>query len=157
MPLTRTSCIHFVENAIKDVTCRYSAKFMSKTRKLRIDREWWAQTLHPYETKERKRDNLEDTELKMNLMQQPFPTTIGEFKNHPLYVLEGDLLKFEAIYPESPAVLGYFRNKAIYSRDCVHIVRVIWTFLCLGLVTCLCDINCKKTMFDKPLGRERPV
>eukprot|EP00795_Rhopilema_esculentum_P002440 gene2441-18094_t len=111
------------ENAIKDVTCRYSAKFMSKTRKLRIDREWWAQTLHPYETKERKRDNLEDTELKMNLMQQPFPTTIGEFKNHPLYVLEGDLLKFEAIYPESPAVLGYFRNKAIYSRDCVHILH----------------------------------
>ena len=106
---------------------------MSKTRKLRVDREWWAQTLHPYETKQKKLDTEEDTQLRMALMQQPFPKTMNEFKNHPLYVLEGDLLKFEAIYPEQPAVLGYFRSKAIYSRDCVHIVSFIFISFCWPL------------------------
>jgi len=111
------------QNAIKDVTCRYASKFMSKTRRLRIDREWWSHTLEPYETKRKKFDEEENLQLKMSLMQQPFPSTLSEFKNHPLYVLEGDLLKFEAIYPEQPAVLGYFRKKAIYSRECVHILH----------------------------------
>ena len=59
------------------------------------------------------------------VLQQPFPASLGEFKNHPLYVLEEHLLKFEAIYPKSAAILGYFRKKPIYSRDCVHIVSTI--------------------------------
>lgn len=106
---------------------------MSKTRKLRINREWWAATLKPYETREKKLEKEEDSQLTMGLMQQPFPTTIGEFKNHPLYVLEGDMLKFEAIYPEQPAVLGYFRNKAIYSRECVHVVSFILNLVFIAM------------------------
>ena len=125
------NCKSSSEHAIKDVTCRYASKFMSKTRKLRIDREWWAQTLHPYETRQKKLDTEEDTQLRVFLMQQPFPSTLSEFKNHPLYVLEGDLLKFEALYPEQPAVLGYFRNKAIYSRECIHIV----SYMCIAFLT----------------------
>ena len=61
--------VFFSDNAIKDVTCRYATKFMSKTRKLRIDREWWAETLQPYETNQKKLEELEDTELRMNLMK----------------------------------------------------------------------------------------
>eukprot|EP00794_Sanderia_malayensis_P006145 gene6145-6851_t len=112
-----------MKKCIKDVTCRYAANFLTKTRKLRVDREWWAETLKPYETGNKKLEELEDTDFHMELMKRPFPATIAEFKNHPLYVVEGDLLKFEAIYPESPAILGYVRGKAIYSRECVHILH----------------------------------
>lgn len=43
--------VSFQENAVKDVTNRYASSWMSKTRKLRIDTEWWEGTLHPYRSK----------------------------------------------------------------------------------------------------------
>ena len=43
--------VSFQENAVKDVTNRYASSWMSKTRKLRIDTEWWEDTLHPYRSK----------------------------------------------------------------------------------------------------------
>ena len=41
----------FLENAIKDVTNRYASSWMSKTRKLRIDDDWWEETLRPYKSR----------------------------------------------------------------------------------------------------------
>ena len=41
----------FLENAIKDVTNRYASSWMSKTRKLRIDSDWWEDTLQPYKSR----------------------------------------------------------------------------------------------------------
>ncbi|CAE1305159.1 XPC [Acanthosepion pharaonis] len=55
-----------------------------------------------------------------NLLKQPLPKTISEYKNHPLYVLKRHLLKFEAIYPNSAVPLGYLKNEPIYARECVH-------------------------------------
>lgn len=49
-------------------------------------------------------------------LDQPLPTSIGIYKNHPLYALKRHLLKFQAIYPESAAILGYCRGEAVYSR-----------------------------------------
>ena len=49
-------------------------------------------------------------------LDQPLPTVIGTYKNHPLYALKRHLLKFEAIYPETAAILGYCRGEAVYSR-----------------------------------------
>ena len=43
--------VSFQENAVKDVTNRYASSWMSKTRKLRIDTEWWEDTLYPYRSK----------------------------------------------------------------------------------------------------------
>lgn len=77
------------------------------------------------------------------ILQQPFPASLGEFKNHPLYVLEEHLLKFEAIYPKSAAILGYIRKKPIYSRDCVHVVSTIAEILKFLLST--------KTVLQKSL------
>ncbi len=119
---------------------------MTQTRKLRIDREWWAETLKPFETKNKKIEELEDTELHMELLKRPFPKTKAEFKGHPLYVLEGDLLKFEAIYPESAAILGYVGEKsskqAIYSRECVHIVSFLNLYYFQSFIlSCYCINN----------------
>jgi len=45
------SFVCFSENAIKDVTNRYASSWMSKTRKLRIDSDWWDDTLQPYKSR----------------------------------------------------------------------------------------------------------
>lgn len=108
------------KNAIKDVTNRYASSWMSKTRKLRIDSDWWEDTLQPYKSRNKKMDQLEDSLLEDQLLEKPLPTSITEFKNHPLYVLKRHLLKFEAIYPETAAILGYCRGEAVYSRECLH-------------------------------------
>ncbi|XP_040214815.1 DNA repair protein complementing XP-C cells isoform X2 [Rana temporaria] len=63
------------------------------------------------------------------LLDKPLPTSITEYKNHPLYALKRHLLKYEAIYPESAAVLGYCRGEAVYSRSCVQTLHSKDTWL----------------------------
>jgi len=46
-----------------------------------------------------------------------------EFKNHLLYVLRDDLLKFAAIYPPDAPPLGFVKGKPIYGRECVHVLH----------------------------------
>ncbi|XP_053810176.1 DNA repair protein complementing XP-C cells isoform X2 [Vidua chalybeata] len=68
-------------------------------------------------------------EFQVKLQDQPLPTAIGEYKNHPLYALKRHLLKYQAIYPESAAILGYCRGEAVYSRDCIHTLHSRDTWL----------------------------
>ncbi|XP_075039788.1 DNA repair protein complementing XP-C cells isoform X2 [Mixophyes fleayi] len=105
---------------VKDVTQRYDPEWMTGTRKRRVDPEWWQETLRPYRSTGPKREDREDVELEAKLLDQPLPTSITEYKNHPLYALKRHLLKYEALYPESAAILGYCRGEAVYSRSCIH-------------------------------------
>ncbi|XP_075369957.1 DNA repair protein complementing XP-C cells isoform X2 [Mycteria americana] len=79
----------------------------------------------------RRRSSLgsQKSKFQVKLQDQPLPTAIGEYKNHPLYALKRHLLKYQAIYPESAAVLGYCRGEAVYSRDCVHTLHSKDTWL----------------------------
>lgn len=54
---------------------------------------------------------------------------VFRFKNHPLYALKRHLLKYEAIYPPEPPILGYIREEAIYPRDCVFVLHTRETWL----------------------------
>ncbi|KAL7052141.1 hypothetical protein ACKWTF_004785 [Chironomus riparius] len=58
-------------------------------------------------------------QLKLNDFLPSWFFAFVKFKNHPLYVLKRHLLKFQAIYPPEPPILGYIREEAIYPRDCV--------------------------------------
>jgi len=51
-------------NKIKDVTCRYASKWLSYNRKLRPDRDWWSETLTPFEPPHDVIHNSEDAQLK---------------------------------------------------------------------------------------------
>uniref|UniRef100_A0A8B9QK66 p125 n=1 Tax=Apteryx owenii TaxID=8824 RepID=A0A8B9QK66_APTOW len=117
------------DGSVKDVTQRYDPVWMTATRKSRVDSEWWENTLQPYKTPFVERDRKEEREFQVKLQDQPLPTAIGEYKNHPLYALKRHLLKYEAIYPESAAILGYCRGEAVYSRDCVHTLHSKDTWL----------------------------
>lgn len=74
------------------------------------------------------RDIKEDREMQQMHLDKPLPTSIGEFKNHPLYALKRHLLKFEGIYPPEAATVGFIREEAIYPRDCVFTMhsREVW-------------------------------
>ncbi|XP_054071852.1 DNA repair protein complementing XP-C cells isoform X1 [Rissa tridactyla] len=117
------------DGSVRDVTQRYDPVWMTTTRKSRVDPEWWEDTLQPYKSPYVERDKKEENEFQVKLQDQPLPTAIGEYKNHPLYALKRHLLKYEAIYPESAAVLGYCRGEAVYSRDCVHTLHSKDTWL----------------------------
>lgn len=117
------------EGYLKDVTQRYASGWMSGTQKVRVDSEWWSETLAPYRTTNHARDKAEDAQLQSFLERRPFPTSVAEFKSHPLYALKRHLLKFEAIYPESAVPLGYIKGEAIYARECVHTLHSRETWL----------------------------
>ncbi|XP_043831988.1 DNA repair protein complementing XP-C cells [Dromiciops gliroides] len=117
------------DGCARDITQRYDPAWMTATRKCRVDSEWWAETLRPYQSPFGARENKEEMEFQAKLQSQPLPTAIGMYKNHPLYALKRHLLKYEAIYPETAAVLGYCRGEAVYSRDCVHTLHSRDTWL----------------------------
>ncbi|EMP35597.1 DNA repair protein complementing XP-C cells [Chelonia mydas] len=114
---------------VKDVTQRYDPAWMTSTRKCRVDPQWWEDTLEPYRSPFVEREKKEEREFLVKLQDQPLPTAIGEYKNHPLYALKRHILKYEAIYPETAAILGYCRGEAVYSRDCVHTLHSRDTWL----------------------------
>ncbi|KAM8930517.1 DNA repair protein complementing XP-C cells [Pelodytes ibericus] len=113
----------------KDITRRYDAEWMTGTRKRRVDQDWWEETLMPYKSPNAEREEKEDVEFEAKLLDQPLPTSITEYKNHPLYVLKRHLLKYESIYPETSTILGYCRGEAVYARSCVHTLHSRDTWL----------------------------
>ncbi|KAM4021408.1 DNA repair protein complementing XP-C cells isoform 2-T2 [Anomaloglossus baeobatrachus] len=114
---------------VKDVTRRYDPGWMTGTRKRRVDPEWWEETLLPYKSTNATQEDKEDVEFETKLLDQPLPTSITEYKSHPLYALKRHLLKYEAIYPESAAILGSCRGEPVYSRSCVHTLHSRDTWL----------------------------
>lgn len=62
-------------------------------------------------------DIEEEKKLKKMLLDQGLPSSVSEFKDHPLYVLKRHLLKFQSIYPEKAKPVGHFRNEAVFSRN----------------------------------------
>ncbi|XP_034650826.1 DNA repair protein complementing XP-C cells homolog [Drosophila subobscura] len=116
------------DQSLKDVTARYCANWSSIVRKARVEKAWIDETIAPYLGRRTKRDICEDEQLRRIHTEKPLPKSITEFKDHPLYVLERHLLKFQGLYPADAPTLGFIRGEAVYSRDCVHLLhsRDIW-------------------------------
>uniref|UniRef100_A0A3Q2XL55 Xeroderma pigmentosum, complementation group C n=1 Tax=Hippocampus comes TaxID=109280 RepID=A0A3Q2XL55_HIPCM len=114
---------------VKDLGRKYDPTWMTSSRKRRVEEEWWEETLQPFLRPEDERDAKEDKEMQKKLLNKPLPISIAEYKNHPLYALKRHLLKYEAIYPDTAAVLGYCRGEPVYSRDCVHTLHSKDTWL----------------------------
>ncbi|KAL8583477.1 hypothetical protein ACOMHN_044835 [Nucella lapillus] len=108
------------DGSVKDITAKYAPRWLSHTRKQRVDSDWWRESLEPYSSTNAALDDLENRDIKDHLVQCPLPTSIGDFKNHPLYALCRHLLKYQAIYPENSIPVGYIRREPVYARECVH-------------------------------------
>ncbi|XP_041860679.1 DNA repair protein complementing XP-C cells [Melanotaenia boesemani] len=114
---------------LKDLGKKYDPTWMTSSRKRRVDDEWWEETLEPFLGPEDEKDKKEEKELQNKLLSKPMPTSVAEYKNHPLYALKRHLLKYEALYPSTATVLGYCRGEPVYSRDCVHTLHSRDTWL----------------------------
>ncbi|KAJ1351304.1 hypothetical protein KIN20_007290 [Parelaphostrongylus tenuis] len=112
-----------IEGDVHEVTARYMSDFWRADLRRRRS-----------ESKCVKKNNMqtsrylseqENLELHEGLVKKSLPTTMAEFKNHPLYVLEKDLLKFEGIYPrpEDQKPLGEVCGHKVYSRSTVYILQ----------------------------------
>ncbi|KAG5677757.1 hypothetical protein PVAND_007488 [Polypedilum vanderplanki] len=144
------------DNSLKDVTARYCPNLNTTVRKMRVDRDYLNKILIMYPGTKTARDLKEDDELNKLQLAQPMPTSIAEFKNHPLYALKRHLLKYEAIYPPEPPILGYIRDEPIYPRDCVFVCRSRETWLKEARVVKLYEEPYKivKTMkWNKPTNK----
>lgn len=83
-----------IDNFVTDVTRRYTSQWTSVTRKLRVqpagpaEFDWWAQTIaglaNPLPSVE---EDLEEAELQQAEASERMPTKLGDFNNHPMYVL----------------------------------------------------------------------
>lgn len=118
---------------VKDLAARYDPRWATSSRAARVSDSWWAAALEPWIGQEAARDRLENQQLQEQLQSQPFPKSIAEFKNHPLYALKRHLLKFEAIYPESAPPLGFIgkadKREPVFARECVVTLRSRETWL----------------------------
>jgi xeroderma pigmentosum group C-complementing protein len=77
---------------------------------------------------------MEDEDIMNILYSHPMPTSINDYKSHPLYALRRHLLKFEAIYPPDSTILGYCKGEPVYSRSCVFTLHTRETWLKEGRV-----------------------
>ncbi|XP_051759714.1 DNA repair protein complementing XP-C cells isoform X2 [Ctenopharyngodon idella] len=117
------------EGYLKDLSSRYDPTWLTSSRRRRVDSEWWEETMEIYKSPDTERGQKEDQEMQAKLLDKPLPTSIAEYKNHPLYALKRHLLKYEALYPPTAAVLGYCRGEPVYSRDCVQTLHSRDTWL----------------------------
>jgi xeroderma pigmentosum group C-complementing protein len=126
---------------IRDITRRYAKEYNAKVRKKRITREakwdlWWENLLKGACSKKRLKDNrvdkFEQIEFEELGLKEGMPSNVGDFKGHPIYVLESDLKFNEILMPKISC--GGLSNKAkskkasdgfipVYKRSNVHIVR----------------------------------
>ncbi|KAK4701676.1 xeroderma pigmentosum group C-complementing protein, partial [Phenoliferia sp. Uapishka_3] len=108
----------------RDVTPRYAKSYSTFTAKARVPSkkgtEWFADLLKPYaRTFQLNRDREEDEELWQRRSNEPMPTSVAGFKNHPSYVLEQHLHRDETILPGAKK-LGMFRGtEIVYARSAV--------------------------------------
>ncbi|KAI8057671.1 Rad4 beta-hairpin domain 3-domain-containing protein [Syncephalis plumigaleata] len=126
-----------INDRIKDVSKRYASQWAAKTLRRRppasstsqFGHDWWTNTLSVYrERHPTDVDAREDAELLKRERSERMPTTVGEFNNHPLYVLERHLKKFEVLYPREP-IIGHIRGEPVYPRSCVQQLHTTETWL----------------------------
>ncbi|ORZ21712.1 hypothetical protein BCR42DRAFT_488737 [Absidia repens] len=84
------------------------------------------------------RYNMEQVELEQTQQAQKMPTSIQGFHNHPLYVLERHLKKFEVLYhptmDNNQMVIGHIRGENIYPRSCVQQIHTRESWIKQGRV-----------------------
>uniref|UniRef100_A0A0N5CEC1 DNA repair protein complementing XP-C cells n=1 Tax=Strongyloides papillosus TaxID=174720 RepID=A0A0N5CEC1_STREA len=103
-----------------DVIGRYTKSLIShKFRQSRLPYEAMIEIFKIYS--ERRPTNsyyrkLENSLMLKNLEEQGFPDNISDFKGHPLYCLDKDILKAEAVWPPDTKPIGKVGKYNIYPR-----------------------------------------
>lgn len=110
------------EYGVREIVAKYSSSFLTiEMRTLRTEEQWLKSSLdYQFLRANEVRARLEDANILEHLKSKPLPLKLSEYKNHPLYALTKDLLKFEAIYPADTAPIGRIGKHDIFPRSAVH-------------------------------------
>ncbi|KAJ6582797.1 hypothetical protein B0H10DRAFT_1890357 [Mycena sp. CBHHK59/15] len=113
----------------RDVTRRYARQFAAKVAKVQGGQKprgrkeaWWDRVVESVQRPYRlHRDDVEDVELETAQLMEGMPTTVGGFKDHPMYVLVRHLTQTQTLHPPPPQTreLGKFRGESVYPRTAV--------------------------------------
>ncbi|PKI82656.1 hypothetical protein MVES_003461 [Malassezia vespertilionis] len=115
----------------RDVTARYTRVLNSKVVQQRPEapgrtkghgvQEWWPSVVRALHRPQKlDRDAAEDAELQDNAAREPMPSSVGSFKNHPVYILDKFLRRDQVIHP--PNRVGTFQGMPVYLRaNLVHL------------------------------------
>ncbi|KAE8211181.1 hypothetical protein CF327_g5045 [Tilletia walkeri] len=119
------------DNYCRDVTPRYTRALRSRVARLRPPaaltggKDWWDRIVAAiHRPQHLDRDAMEDAEMDQSLQREPMPKSMATFKNHPVYALESQLKRNEAIFPRNR--VGKFEGQDVYLRQDVvevHSVR----------------------------------
>lgn len=109
---------------VRDITRRYAKEFNAKVRKKRIDREmkynsWWKRLVSGGCSNSRvnanRVDKFEEIDFEEFNEREGMPSSITDFKAHPIYVLENDLKWNEILEPMVSC--GTVRKKTKGGKD----------------------------------------
>lgn len=109
---------------VRDITRRYAKEFNAKVRKKRIDREakyqeWYQKLLLGACSSQRKNpnrvDKFEELDFEEFNEREGMPSSIADFKSHPIFVLENDLKWNEILEPMVSC--GTVRKKTKNGKD----------------------------------------
>ncbi|KAK0126893.1 hypothetical protein ONS96_006458 [Cadophora gregata f. sp. sojae] len=127
------------ERCARDVTRRYTKAYVAKTRKNRVDStpggdRWWRKAMRPFKrgfTSDA--DQIEDTELSKKEANEPMPSNIADFKDHPIYALERHLKRNEILVGDhscgkvaagrDPSVPGGKKLESVFRRQYVKVAK----------------------------------
>eukprot|EP00158_Paraphelidium_tribonemae_P006639 Partr_v1_DN27915_c0_g1_i2_m11811 putative DNA repair protein len=120
---------------VKDITPKYVEDMSILSGKTRCE-PWWQETVlnafNKVPPADDEVDRIEDAEIEERLNADIIPTSISAFLNHPKYVLERHLKKFEYLHPKSSEdVIGQIRNIDIYPRANVKMLHTAEKWLSL--------------------------
>ena len=133
----------------RDVTRRYAKLYNAKTLKSRIEatedgRWFWHKAMSKFSKGHRlDRDQIEDMELARWEAQEPMPSSVNDFKDHPQYALERQLKRSEALHPKEACGKvaigkagpdGKRQLEPVYRRRNVKAVKSADTWFRLGRV-----------------------
>ncbi|XP_074308619.1 DNA repair protein RAD4 [Silene latifolia] len=88
------------------------------------------------------RSIAEDMELATRALTEPLPTNQQAYRNHPLYVIEKWLSKYQILHPKGP-LLGFCSGHAVYPRTCVQTLHTKQRWLREGLQVRLNELPSK--------------
>ncbi|CAJ0928519.1 unnamed protein product, partial [Mesorhabditis belari] len=112
------------KGCMRDVGARYLSTFGTPIyRRQRAEQSWLNKVFNSkIILADKSQAQLENMCFQNDLASRPLPKTVADYKDHPLYVLEKDLLKFQGMYPppSKQKPIGEIRGQKIYPRSTVY-------------------------------------
>lgn len=124
----------------RDLTPRYTKTLHTRISRMRPPsslkggEDWWSTIVDSMKRKPRpiERDAVEDIELENYSNKEAMPTSVAQFKDHPVFVLERHLKREEVVFPKT--LVSRFDGGPVYYRKNVVEVKSVRSWYRIGRI-----------------------